>query len=279
MKKLVFGIFTTALIVLLSSCSESTLTDQGSGRLVIKVTDAPFPIDMIETAEVTITKVELKKEGDGISDGNPFIIVSDDTMSFNLVELRNGISEELANIEIPAGKYDMIRLYVEEASMKVKDGDEYTVKVPSGKQTGIKILINPGLEVDGGLTSEVLLDFDLSRSFVMRGNIYKPQGFNGFIFKPVIRAVNDTKAGRIEGMVTDTADIKLENAEVWIRQDTTVATTFTDTEGFYALVGVPAGTYTLLATKEDFDTVMFEDVKITAGNRLVKDFELTPVEE
>ena len=78
---------------------------------------------------------------------------------------------------------------------------------------------------------------------------------NGFIFKPCIRAANLTTAGRVEGMVTDTSEVKIKEAKVWIAQDTVMATTFADTLGFYAIIGVPAGTYSIFATKEGYDTV------------------------
>jgi hypothetical protein len=167
----------------------------------------------------------------------------------------------------------MIRLYVAEAGLKLKDNDApYSVKVPSGSQTGIKMHIYPYLVVSDGLTAELLLDVDLSKSFVLRGNMHNN---NGFIFKPVIRAANMTTAGRIEGMVKDTSDVKVKEATVWIEQDTVVATAFADTLGYYAIIGVPAGTYSISATKEGYDTVRFEGVKIIAGNKTTQNFELT----
>ena len=45
------------------------------------------------------------------------------------------------------------------------------MKVPSGEQTGIKVFIDPGIHVEGGISAELLLDFDLSKSFVMRGKM------------------------------------------------------------------------------------------------------------
>ena len=275
MKKLFFAILSAAVLIAISSCSKNTDFNGGPGQLIVKITDAPFPIDYIESASVTITKIEIRKICDSISDGNPYLVVSEDSMTLNLMELRNGITENLPAIEIPQGNYDLIRLYVDEASLKIKDGDTYNVKVPSGKQTGIKIFISPALNVEGGLTSELLLDFDLSRSFVMRGNLESPHGINGFIFKPVIRAVNNTTAGRIAGMVTDTSKVKLANAEVWVKQDTILAKAFTDTLGHYAFLGVPAGTYSLFATKQDYDTVSFTGVKVIEGNLTIKDFVLT----
>lgn len=267
MKKLFLSIIVLASIAFFASCNKTN--SDGPGRLVVNVTDAPFPIGDIESATVTITKVEIRDAECDCPD--KFKVISDDTVTFNLIDLRNGVIAELLDVEIPQGKYDLIRLYVEDAGLKIRDGGEHHIKVPSGHQTGIKIFIEPALVVDGGLTSEVLLDFDLSRSFVMRGNYKRPADFNGFIFKPVIRAVNNTKAGRLEGMVTDTAKVKIKEASVWVKQDTTVATTIADTLGHYVIIGVPAGTYTLYAAKENYDTLKVEGIKIVAGNRTIQD--------
>lgn len=271
MKKSILIILAVILMIIIPACSKSP-DSNGTGRMTIKITDAPFPIDEIESALVTITKVELRKAGDGIPDGNPFITIAEDTMIYNLIDLRNGITADLADIEIPAGKYNLVRLYVDEASLITKDGVSHKVKVPSGGQTGIKIFIRPEITVEGGLTSELLIDFDLSRSFIMRGNPDKPAGINGFIFKPVIRAVNNTTTGRIEGIVTDTVQAPINEAEIWLEQDTVVSTTFSDASGNYAFIGVPAGTYSLSAVKDDYDTVKYSGVKVTEGNRTIRDF-------
>ena len=267
MKKLLFTMFAATLVIIFSGCTKTF--DNSPGRLVIKVTDAPFPIDLIESASVTITKVEIREASDELNEENPFIVLSEDTQTFDLIDLRNGVVDELLDIEIPQGKYDLIRLYVDQADLKIKDGGNFNVIVPSGQQTGIKVFINPGLVVEGGLTSELLLDFDLSKSFVLRGNLNHGSGINGFIFKPVIRVVNNSTAGRLEGMVTDTAKVKIKEASVWVKQDTIVATTIADTLGHYAIIGIPAGTYSVFAAKENYDTVKVEGVKIVEGNRTI----------
>jgi hypothetical protein len=268
MKKIFFPILIAA--ILFSGC---TRTVDGPGKLVIKVTDDPFNIDFVESATVMITKVEIRRAGH--NEGNPFMVLSEDTMSFDLLQLRNGITKELLDLEIPQGSYDLIRLYVEEASLKIKDRpDAFNVKVPSGKQTGIKIFIRPAIRIEGGLSSELLLDFDLSRSFVMRGNMHHAAGVTGFIFKPVIRATDLSTAGRIAGIVTDTAALKLFNAKVWIAQDSVISTAFTDSLGYYAFIGIPSGSYSILATKEDYDTVKYDEVKVYAGNKTIQNFVL-----
>jgi hypothetical protein len=244
----------------------------GDGRLVIKMTDDPFYISGVESATVTITKVEIKKVGDGISDGTPWMVLSEETVTLDLIDLRNGVTETLLDLEVPAGEYDQVRLYVDEAGLKLKDNDDpYSVKVPSGSQTGIKIHITPSLEVSDGLTAELLLDMDLSRSFILRGNM---RNNNGFIFKPIIRAANMTSAGRIQGIVTDTLDAAIRDAMVWLEQDTVVATAFADSLGYYAIIGVPAGTYSVTAAREGYDTLSYRGIVIRPGNKTVQNFKL-----
>jgi hypothetical protein len=267
MKKIIFSIIAAALMF--SACTKETNT--GSGRIVVKVTDDPFNISFVESATVTITKVEIRQKGP--HDGNPFIVLSEEPKTFNLLDLRNGITAELLNLEIPQGSYDLIRLYVDEASLKIKDqAGDFKVKIPGGSQTGIKIFITPSLTVEGGLTSELILDFDLARSFVMKGNMSHSAGINGFNFKPVIRVTNNSTAGRIEGKITDAQNVKIIDAKVWISQDTVAATAFTDDLGNYAFIGVPAGTYSVSAVKENYDTLTFQGIKVLPGNRTIQDF-------
>lgn len=274
MKKLLFTILAAA--ILFSGCTKTNTTD-GPGRLSVKITDDPFNISYVESATVTITKIEIRKAGE--NDGNPFMILSENPVTIDLLQLRNGITQELVNLDVPQGNYDLIRLYVEDAGLKIKEQpNTYNLKVPSGKQTGIKVFISPVLNVEGGLTTELLLDFDLSRSFVMRGNMHHAAGVNGFIFKPCIRATNNTTAGRIEGSVKDTSLVKIINAKVWIEKDTVMATSFTDTLGHYVFIGIPAGTYSMYATRENYDTAGFDDIKVYQANRTIQDFILTKKE-
>jgi hypothetical protein len=269
MKTLLFTIL--AAVLLLTGCNKSDNPSGtgGTGRLSVQITDDPFNFSYVESATVTITKIEARRTGDS----SQFIVLSEVPVTVDLVQLRNGITEELANLEVPHGDYDLIRLYVDESALKIKDQpDAFKLKIPSGKQTGIKVFISPVLHVEGGLTSELILDFDLSRSFVMRGNLAHSAGVNGFIFKPCIRATNNTTAGRIEGFVRDSALVKVANAKVWVQLDTVVATSFADTLGHYAFIGMPAGTYKMFATQDNFDTASVEGVKVYAGNKTIQDF-------
>ncbi|MFW6222957.1 MAG: DUF4382 domain-containing protein, partial [Bacteroidota bacterium] len=172
-----------------TGCENTGDNEATSGKLKIQLTDAPFPTDLVAEANVTINKIDIRKK-DSIDDGHPFITLKEEEMAFNLLDLTNGVTANLVDLEIDAGTYDLVRLYVSEASVTLTDGREFDLFVPSGAQTGVKIFIDPAVIVAGGLTAELLLDFDVSRSFVVQGNTNTPAGINGFIVKPVIKASN-----------------------------------------------------------------------------------------
>lgn len=270
LKAVLASVIIVSLFFHFAGCDQDE--DQSGGRFVLKITDAPFPIDKIEEAGVTITKVEVRQEGD--TTGSPFLVLLEDTLKYNLLELRNGVTADLLDMEVPAGQYNLIRLYVEGAWLKVQEGEEFHVKVPGGTATGIKIFIDPSLAVVGGLTTEVLLDFDVEKSFVVRGNPNSPAGIKGFNFKPVIRAVNNTTAGIVEGNIMDSDSTAVGDARVWISSDTIVSSAFSDMQGYYAFPGIKAGVYDLSAVKEGYDTITIEGIEVVEGNRTAQDFYL-----
>lgn len=264
MKKYLFVIVAAAALI--TGCNKSDLTSTsagGPGKISVKITDDPFNISSVESAFVTITKIEIRKAG--ANDGDPFVVLTETPKTVDLVKLRNGITEELVNLEIAPGDYDLVRLYVDEANLTLKDpGETFNMKVPSGSQTGIKLFISPAIHVEGGISGELVLDFDLSKSFVMRG----VNAHNGFIFKPVIRAANNSTTGRIEGIVTDNSDPKniIANATISLLKDSEeLATTTSDENGHYAFIGLDPGTYSLSAAMENYDPAIAEGIVVVPG--------------
>ncbi len=266
MKKLMFAIFAAA--VLMSGCNKTETG--GPGWLSVKITDDPFNISSVKSAEVTISKIEIRRAG--ANEGDPFLELPINPVPIDIFKLRNGITEELVNLKVPQGDYDLVRLFVDEANLTLNDPPQtFNMKVPSGEQTGIKVFINPVIHVEGGISAELLLDFDLSRSFVMRGH----NAQNGFIFKPVIRATNTSTEGRIEGVVTDNSQDKvgIKDATVSLQKDGEVpVTTLSDASGHYVFIGVLPGTYSMSATKENFDAASAEGIVVIPGNKTIQDF-------
>ncbi|MBA6315651.1 DUF4382 domain-containing protein [Cellulophaga baltica] len=277
-------VFTSILsiVFLLFGCSDNNDTaNGGTGTLFIQLTDAPFLYDMVAEANVTIFKIDARYKGgvetDSVSaDGNSFITLSEEEVPINLLELTNGITENLVNLEVPAGTYDLVRVYVKGVNVILNDGTVYDLNVPSGEQTGIKVFIQPGLVVQGGLSSDLLLDFDVSKSFVAKGGRNNLSGFN---FKPVIKASNLATAGTLKGLVTTTEDnisVGLEGAQVSvIVADTINTTTFSDIDGRFVIMGLQEGSYDLLVALEGYTSERKEGIAIVASNNTTQDVVLS----
>ncbi|MFC1483588.1 DUF4382 domain-containing protein [Candidatus Neomarinimicrobiota bacterium] len=267
-----------ALGVVFSGCESDDDDDEATGTLAVLLTDGPFPADLVAEANVTIDSLDIREKNTQDTTG-AYTTISREQATYNLMDLRNGVTESLANLEVEEGTYNQVRLYVSEAEVILKDGSEYPLQVPSGVRTGLKIFISPDIEVQQDITAELLLDIDVGKSFVVQGNPYGP-GSIDFLFKPVIRAVNQSTAGRLTGIVADTsaAADPIGDAQVWVMQDSLISHTFTDTlDGAYQLIGLTAGSYTASATAAGYDTVTVAEVVITAATATPLDFELTPL--
>ena len=109
------------------------------------------------------------------------------------------------------------------------------MKVPSGYQTGIK-LVHP-FDIDSGLTTELILDFDVARSVVKAGNSGK------YLLKPTIKVIGTYNRAIVSGIVTtdEATPQPLQGAMVtaWYQDadDNWVAATSagTDVDGGYRL--------------------------------------------
>jgi len=277
---LVLGMF---LMIACNNNDTPGITD-GNGKVNILLTDAPFPVDLVSQTIVTIDKIEIRKQGNDTTDAS-FITLMEESADFDLLTLSNGITAELASVELETGTYDQIRMHVTDSKVILTDGTEYDLKIPSGSSSGLKIKIEPEINISSGQTFDVLLDFDVSKSFVAKGN-WKGGNINGFNFKPVVRCVLLDMAGRIEGTVVDTSNVALESTAVnlWMEvdslaSDSLLTTAFTDADGYYRLIGIPEGTYYMTAQLDSFLTDTILGVSVAKGESTQVDFILTPEPE
>ena len=284
---LITGIVLSLTIITGCDMNEDLQLDEGKGRIYIHLTDAPFPIDIVSNAYVTIDKIEIRKQIDAtLEDGeDSIILISDKKFTIDLLELTNGITEQIATADLVAGSYDMIRLRVLDATLIMKDGTEYDLKIPSGYTSGIKVKFSPDINLADGQTSDVLLDFDVSKSFVVKGNING--NIEGFNFKPVVRGVFMEEAGSIEGNVSDSLGFPLENVHVkaWYTSDyykgandEKSISAFTDIYGNYKLIGLNKGKYIVAFELTGFEKDAMGNFSIRAGESTIVDTELIEIE-
>ena len=289
-----FKLFTSALLVVFTvfiSCTDNDDRNSDYGRLSVNLTDAPFPHDLVAEANVTIFKIEARYKGDmdinsvvddnldssmEIEEKSSFLVLMEEEMEVNLLDLTNGVTKNLADLDVPVGTYDLVRVYVKGVNVVLTDGSTFDLKVPSGEQSGIKIFIKPGLVVKGGLSADLLLDFDVSKSFVAKGGGSNFGNITGFNFKPVIKACNMSTAGTLSGMVTTLQEevaVGLKGAQVAVfAADTLNTTTFTDADGKYMVMGLMAGEYDVEVELSTYLKQTVTDVEIVAGNTTSQDF-------
>lgn len=194
----------TAFLALgaLVACSDDSL-GPGEGRIAVRMTDAPFPLDDVASIDIFVVRVEAKTqatteadaavvgEDDAESDG--WIVLAQPNDDFDLMDLRNGVTVFLGDAVVPQGNYQSFRLIIDtdHSSVTLKDGTVLSasstpsILFPSAGQSGIKVIMTDAVMVEEGATTAVLLDFDAEESFVLRGNTITQ---NGLLFKPVIKA-------------------------------------------------------------------------------------------
>lgn len=252
------SIFVALLVIVAASCANDNTTGP-VGTLSLKLTDAPMHYDQFMSASVTIDKIEIGNS----HDANSFMILTDTPMKYNLLELVNGITSTMANTEIPAGNYDLMRLYISSAEMKMVNGDSFTYNMNQDGYSGsgmmqngmmlnnqnrsIDIQLDHLLTISNGSMNEFLLDMDVDQSFMLEGVNYNNMmmSMTGFTFMPTMRFVDMSTSGTINGTVQETNE-NLPNATISLMQNGTLyTTTHSDENGNYAFIGIPQGIYTI----------------------------------
>ncbi|HVS59291.1 MAG TPA: DUF4382 domain-containing protein [Gemmatimonadaceae bacterium] len=185
-----------------AACSDSSGT--GTGLLTVRLTDAPFPFSDVASVDVFVIRVDARTaattdaEAADETNRGGWTTIAAPNASINLLDLGSGKTMNLGATTLATGNYNGFRLILDtdRSSITLKDGTKPPISFPSAGQTGIKIKLDQPIQltVDG---SVMTLDFDIGRSFVMRGNT----ALNGFNFKPVIRAVAQDITGTVTGSV------------------------------------------------------------------------------
>lgn len=225
--------FLLAIAVLAAGCKkdDSSTSPQGAGTGQLKVYMADAPANY-NSVNIQVTRVEVHQGSDTSSTGG-WVVLKDSIQNVDLLHLRNGITALLGNAPLPAGQYSQIRLIIGTGSYVMDlSGVKHDLTIPSGSQTGVKL--NHSFTLQDGMTYELTLDFDASRSIVVTGN-------NNYKLKPVIRVEANALTGTISGKVLP-LDAK---ADVRTIAGTDTVTTYPDSLGFFKLVALPEGTYTL----------------------------------
>lgn len=292
MQRRLFLSVIAGVVVFLSACGdEDNAAGPGggsTGRVTVELMDAPFPFDLVESAVVTMDSLDIQ-----VATDNPalsgFATLTTEQRIVDLLELQNGVTETLVSTEIPTGQINQLRLFVSAASVSLADGRIFDLEIPSGAQTGIKAFPSPAIQVVGTLTSELLLDFDVSQSFLpVPDGPTEASQVQRFLFHPSLRVINESETGTLSGVVQSDAgtpdnpsdDTSIAGASVTAFLDgQEITATSTDAQGGYKLMGLPEGTYALMASATNFAPDSLGATVVVGNDIGENDFLLSPADQ
>lgn len=231
MKKITISAIAAVLLIAsvavgFSACKKDS-NSNATNTYKIRMTDAPGPYTAVN---IDIQSVEVIR-----TDGSTATL-STHAGVYNLLDFNNGIDTLIASGQV-TGSVEQIRFILGPNSTLVVNGTTVPLTVPSGEESGLKVNIQNAVAVNGVV--ELLVDFDANQSIVAQGN-------GNFHLKPVLRGIliNATATGRITGHVSVPGTLAVVTA-------TGAAGTFSTAlgvNGYFVLIGIPAGSYTLTVT-------------------------------
>lgn len=268
-----FAIRTGLLVLLLGlvHCGGGSESSR-MGTVRVRLADAPFPYQHVRTVSIAISSVEVRQAGT-----SNFYSIMSNARTFDLLTLQGGTTDTMGSASLLTDSYDQIRIRIASVSLGITDGRTFTPAVSDSVQRGFVVAISPPVQVKGNRTTDLVIDFNVSRSFIAQGNATLSSGISGFVFKPSVRIVDLSTVGRITGAVKhnsrtpsiNTDDIPIRGLEVFVVQTgaTDTASAVTDDSGNYTVFFLPAGTYTVAADTTDSTTAWtVPGVVVTTAN-------------
>lgn len=225
---LVAAVFTLAGLFLWAGCSDDN-SPVGNGYIRMHLVDDPAT--QFDHVYIDITHVEVHQAEADSNSG--WITVRSNPGMYDLLALTNGIDSVLADTELAPGHYTQIRLFLSDNNTVVIAGQSFPLEIPSSQTTGLKL--NTPFDIVPKTLYEVTLDFNAEDEIHQNGN-------GQWIMNPVIRVQANAVSGSISGTVSPAAALP----RVWtIVGADTVSTLANSLSGYFKLVAVPIGTYTV----------------------------------
>lgn len=222
------------------SCKKNNSGD-GDARLKVFLTDDPGDY---EAVYIDVKDVQINVTDDTSSGWQSLSGVN--AAAYDLLKLVNDNDTLLADAFIPSGKLHQMRLVLGTENYVKVQGTSQLIKLetPSAQQSGLKLNIQQ--DIQDGVLYTITLDFDVSKSIVRTGN-------NKYMLKPTIRTILNAVGGSIKGVVMPKT---FQSAVYAVQGVDTIASTFTDTNGWYLIRGLQAGTYDVFYKPSD---ILYKD--------------------
>lgn len=246
----------TTAVLLATGCGGGGGSEQ-TGSLRLALTDAPAcGFDQIN---VRIDKVRVHRSAAaGESDAGWSELAVNAAQSVNLLDLTNGVLQELGTLPLPAGRYQQMRLVLAPSghtALATGSSVPTALEPPSGAASGLKMNVN--IEVPPDRLADAVIDFDACRSVVSAG------ASGRLLLKPVLQVTPRYVSG-VTGQL-DAALLATPGASVSLQQNGVVRrATVPDAQGRFTLAYMAPGDYDLVLTAPGRATAVVGSVPVTA---------------
>ncbi|MBC7623652.1 MAG: DUF4382 domain-containing protein, partial [Aeromicrobium sp.] len=213
-----------------------------------------------DAVNITVTKVRVHQSSAAAdTDAGWTDITLSPAKKINLLNLTNGVLEQLGQTPLSAGQYSQLRLVLAQnggatfANSVVASGTvaEVAFDTPSAVQSGIK-LVNQ-FTVIAGQRVDLVLDFDACKSIVTKGN-------GQYSLKPVVKVI-PTAVNGIQGFMATT--VLGDRVSVSAQQNgTIVSSTVPSTTGEFFLSRLPVGNYDVVFVADNRATAVIASVPV-----------------
>ncbi len=281
----------TCAALLVAACGGGGDDSAATGTLRAAMTDAPSC--GYDNVFVTVDRIRVNNSATASPDSGGWSeLVLDQPRQIDLLDLQNGVIEELGELTLPVGRIQQVRfVLVDNATANPADidfdpdadptrapnhvvfsaGGFEDLKTPSGQQSGVKI--NVGIDVAEGQVADLLIDFDACKSVVEAGSS------GNYLLKPVLTAIPRLSSG-VRGSVADALvpegiSISLQQDGEVVRATAPIESTDLAENGNFILAQVEPGTYDLVFTAPGFITKVVTDVVVPEGQLVNLDFDTT----
>ncbi len=252
-----------ALASLVVACGGGGGGGGGTGTLRVAITDNPAC--GYDEVVVTVREVRVHASDAADNDAGWQSIPVDPPLTIDLLDYTNGALLDLGQTTLPAGPYTKLRLVLSPNTgamanrnwivLSSSPGARIPLTTPSGTTSGLKI--NTNLQVQAGVLTDVVLDFDACRSVVMAGNSGQ------YLLKPVLRTLPRVETG-VVGEVSLVA--AAAGATVSLQQNGEVhRATVADANGNFRLQPVEPGEYTLVVATPGRATAAVRNLSVFSG--------------
>ncbi len=243
----------------LAACGGGGTADPGTLRLAM--TDAPAC--GYDEVNVTVQKIRVHQSSSAADgDAGWSEIVLNPAKRVDLLDLTNGVLEELGQTQLPPGKYTQLRLVLADnktnplanSVVLTSDGSEFELGTPSGQQSGLKSKIN--IDIASNQLADFVIDFDACKSIVIAGSSGQ------YLLKPVVTMIPRYLNG-VSGYM-DATSMSYATTTMSLQQDgVVIKATVPDITGKFLLQPVVPGNYTLVMTAPGHTTTVVTNVPVT----------------